>query len=72
MDPAFISMNDAARYTGESLWTVKERLRSGIYKAKKAGRRTLVVFASVKEYADKLPDAEFGPAMRGRRGKKAA
>ena len=51
LEPEFISIDDAARYTGESRWTVKDLLARGIYRGKKAGRRTLVVFASVKERA---------------------
>ncbi len=55
------SIAEAAQATGESIWSVKQRLRAGIYRAKKSGKRTLVVPESVKEYAAGLPDATFAP-----------
>ena len=35
LEPEFISIDDAARYTGESRWTVKDLLARGIYRGKK-------------------------------------
>ena len=64
IEPAFVSKDDAARYIGGSIWQVEELLRRGVLKAKKSGRRTLVVFESVKAHAASLPDAEFGPSRR--------
>jgi hypothetical protein len=62
IEPVFVSIADAANITGESEWTVKQRLREGIYKAKKSGRRTLIVFDTIKSYIASLPDAKFAPA----------
>ena len=67
LEPAYISIDDAARYTNESPWTVKELLRQGIYRAKKSGRRTLIVFASVKERMENLPDAKFAKPIKRRK-----
>jgi hypothetical protein len=68
MAPIFVSIGDAALLTGESIWTVKQRLREGTYRARKAGRRTLIEYASVKTHAASLPAAQFAPARRqGRR-----
>jgi hypothetical protein len=65
MFPLFVSIKEVAEMTGESTWTVKDLLRRGIYKARKAGRRTLVEFESVKQRADSLPIAQFAPPSRG-------
>jgi excisionase family DNA binding protein len=59
IEPAFLSIAEAATYTAESQWTVKDKLRRGIYRAKKSGRRTLVDMASVKAHLADLPDAKF-------------
>jgi excisionase family DNA binding protein len=64
IEPAFMSIDEAARYTGESTWTVKNLLRIGVYRAKKAGRRTLIEFGSIKERTAKLPEAKFAPPRR--------
>jgi hypothetical protein len=48
----------------ESVWTTKDKLRRGIYRAKKSGRRTLIEFASVKAAAEALPTATFAPPRR--------
>lgn len=66
IEPKFVTINDAARYTGESAWTIKNELRKGRLKAKKAGRRTLVEFATVKARAENLPDATFTPCQQER------
>jgi hypothetical protein len=66
-EPVFVSIEDAARYTSESPWLIKDLLRKGVLKARKAGRRTLVDFASVKARAASLPDAKFAPPRDRRR-----
>lgn len=60
------SIQKTADKTSESAWTVKQRLRNGTYRAKKAGRRTLVVPSSVRAYWDSLPEAKFAPPTRVR------
>jgi hypothetical protein len=44
------------------------KLRRGVYRAKKSGRRTLIYFASVKEHAETLPDAKFAPPRTRKSG----
>ena len=58
-EPLGVSIADAAKMTGESTWTVKMKLRQGIYRAKKSGRRTIIIFESVKAHWATLPDAKF-------------
>jgi hypothetical protein len=55
------SIGEVARRTGESQWTVKDKLRRGVYLGKKSGRRTLVIVDSVKKHINELPDAVFAP-----------
>jgi hypothetical protein len=59
VEPLGLSINDTATVTAESVWTVKQKLRDGTYRAKKAGRRTIVIFASVKAAWETLPEATF-------------
>jgi hypothetical protein len=64
IEPALVSIKDAATYTGESGWKVKQLLREGVYEAVKSGRRTLVVFAGVKDRVATLRPAKFAPPRR--------
>lgn len=64
--PLYVSIIEAARFTSKSPWVVKNRLRKGIYAARKAGRRTPVEFASVKAFAESLPVAKFSAPRRRR------
>jgi hypothetical protein len=63
-EPLGLSIADVAAMTGESVWTVKQKLRLGIYKAKKSGRRTIIVYESVKAAWADLPEAKFLPPTR--------
>ncbi len=67
LEPLYVSILEAARFTSESPWVVKVRLRKGIYAARKAGRRTLVEFATVKAFAQSLPKAKFAAPHQKRR-----
>jgi hypothetical protein len=60
--PLALTIADAAKATGESEWTVKDRLRKGQYRARKAGKRTLVELPSIVEHWESLPRAKFTPA----------
>lgn len=71
-EPLALSIDDTAATTGESSWTVKQRLRRGDYKAKKAGRRTLVVYQSIKDFWERLPEATFMPPKRAPSGRDEA
>jgi excisionase family DNA binding protein len=64
INPAYISIADAAIYTGESEWTVRDHIRQGHYRAKKSGRRVLVETASIDERLASLPDATYAPLHR--------
>ncbi len=55
------SISDVAALTSECEWSVKRKLREGIYRAKKSGRRTLIELASVRGYVASLPEAKFAP-----------
>ena len=52
---------EVAEATGESAWTVKNKLRTGVYQGKKSGRRTIVVIDSVRRAWENLPPAKFAP-----------
>jgi hypothetical protein len=66
--PLGLSIKKTAEITSESEWQVKERLRRREYRAKKSGRRTIVVYESVEDYWNSLPDATFkAPAPRKRK-----
>jgi hypothetical protein len=64
VEPALVSIIDAAAYTGESTWKVKQLLREGVYEAVKSGRRTLVKFPGVKARVATLRPAKFAPPRR--------
>jgi hypothetical protein len=64
LKPFGLSIKKVAEITGESPWQVKEKLRRGIYRAKKSGRRTVVTFESVEAAWNALPDAKFKPSKR--------
>lgn len=66
IEPAFLSIDATAEYLHVSPWSVKELLRRHVLRAKKAGRRTLVEFGSVRAYAQSLPTAEFAPSRRAK------
>jgi hypothetical protein len=66
-EPLGVSIKQTAELTGESPWTVKEKLRNGTYKAKKSGRRTIIIYQTVKAAWERLPDAEYLPPKPRRR-----
>lgn len=71
IEPLTISIKTTSDATGESPWSVKNHLRNGVYRAVKSGRRTLVVYASVKERMANLPAAKFAPPRQRSRRKVA-
>jgi hypothetical protein len=52
---------EVAALTGESEWVVKDKLRTGRYRAVKDGRMTKVIWSSVVADFNALPDAKFAP-----------
>jgi len=57
--PLTVTIPDAARLSGLSRSELYRRLGAGDIEARKSGSRTLIVWASLKTYIDKLPPAEF-------------
>ena len=65
------SVKQTAAKTSESQWTVRNiRLRNGDYEAVKAGKRTIIIPASVRKFWATLPKATFAPPLQ--RNTKAA
>lgn len=55
--PAMLTIADAAKYAGFSRSRIYEELSAGRIDARKAGRRTLIVRASIDEMLASLPKA---------------
>jgi hypothetical protein len=66
LEPISVSIAETARLTGESEWQVKDKLRKRIYAGKKSGRRTLIIYESVKQHIATLSDATYA-APRARK-----
>jgi hypothetical protein len=64
LKPLGLSIKETAAMTSESEWQVKEHLRRGEYRAKKSGRRTIIIYQSVEDHWNSLPDATFKPSKR--------
>jgi hypothetical protein len=64
IEPILVTIANAAAATGESEWQVRQLVSAGIYEAKKAGRRTLIVYAGIKKRVAGLPTAELCPPRR--------
>ena len=58
-EPLFYSVESAADTLGMSKWWVREQLRLGVLRARKAGRRTIIEGQSVRDCANALPVAKF-------------
>ena len=68
IEPLGLSIAKVAEITSESPWQVKQKLRDGTYKAKKSGRRTIIIYQTVKAAWNNLPNATFkAPTPRKRR-----
>lgn len=55
IEPLAVTIMQAVASTGISRTSIYEALRRGDLTAKKAGRRTLIAFADLEAYLDKLP-----------------
>jgi hypothetical protein len=78
LEPISASVKNTAALTGESPWSVRNHVRLGHYKAKRDGKKLLIIVASVREYVKNLPDAVLGAGqpverlMEGQRRKRQA
>ena len=59
-EPIAVTIPEAVKATGRSRTSIYEALKNGDLSAKKAGRRTLISFQSLKDYLAKLPDYKAG------------
>lgn len=55
LDPIFVSAKEAARILGVSTWTMYQLLDSQSITSQYQGRKRLVLFTSLREYAAGLP-----------------
>lgn len=67
LKPLGLSIKETAAVTGESQWQVKQKLRAGTYQAKKSGRRTIIIYASIEAAWDRLPNATFKAPVKRKR-----
>jgi hypothetical protein len=61
VEPIAVTIEQAARLSGESRSQVYNRLGHGQYQGLKSGRRTLVLVASIKQFLESLPPAVIKP-----------
>jgi hypothetical protein len=59
LEPLAVSIETTSRITGESKTQVYNLIQDGEYQAVKSGRRTLIVFASIKRRLTNLPKVEI-------------
>jgi excisionase family DNA binding protein len=67
-DPILIPLNEAASVIGRCRRSLYDLIAAGAIDAVKSGRSTLVVYDSLKQYADSLPTAKIKLDDRSRRG----
>jgi excisionase family DNA binding protein len=60
-DPILVPVSQASAIIARSPRTVYEMMATGELKAVKAGRSTLVLYESIKEYVAGLPPAKIKP-----------
>lgn len=58
--PLTITIRDAMKATGMSRTSIYEALKRGDLTARKAGRRTLILFADLQGYLASLPTYQGG------------
>jgi hypothetical protein len=61
LEPLTITVNEAVRVSGRSRSEIYRNLAAGKIKAKKDGKRTLIIFESLKQSIANLPGATFLP-----------
>ena len=60
LEPAHVTLRDACAYTGDSRTRMYEAIAAGQVEAVKEGRRTLLVFASLKKRIASRKPATIG------------
>lgn len=60
ISPITVSVPDAVRLTGWSRSAIYEALRRQDLKAKKAGRRTLILYSDLEAFVSNLPTYQAG------------
>jgi excisionase family DNA binding protein len=55
LDPIFVSVKEAARLLGLSTWSVYQKLDQQIIESRYDGRKRLVVYTSLRNYAAGMP-----------------
>ena len=66
-DPVYISINDAVEKFGQCRRTIYNLIAAKQVNAIKAGRSTLVVYQSLKDYYGSRPKAEYKMDARAKR-----
>ena len=61
LEPIAVPIPEGERISGLSRSDIYRRLAAGELKAKKSGRRTLILYESLKQVMANLPDAKFTP-----------
>jgi hypothetical protein len=61
LEPLSVTIHAASQITGEPRTKIYEGLKTGKLKAKKSGRRTLILYGSLQQYIADLSDAKFTP-----------
>jgi hypothetical protein len=74
VEPAYLSIDDTAKFFAMSTWWVRDMMRRGRLQVTKNGARTLIVFASAKALAADLSKPATKPSSqpRGQRGRFAS
>lgn len=62
IDPIYVPVKEAARLLGLSTWSVYQKLDAQVIESRYDGRKRLVSMASLREYADSLPDVRTEPS----------
>jgi predicted DNA-binding transcriptional regulator AlpA len=59
MQPLAVTIPEAVRLSGLSRSELYRQMSAGRIRARKSGSRTLVVWASLQDHVESLPQAEF-------------
>lgn len=58
LDPIYVSVKEAARILGVSTWLMYQRLDAQAIESRYEGRKRLVSYASLKDYAAAMPEQQ--------------